>query len=104
MSDKPDVHISVGNNLTFYIGQLQVETQDSILTLPIIIVIAAGAGVLLIIIVIIVMMYLRKSQESDRAVKRMQNQMDVLEIRVAKECKEGKCCRYGTKYQWDKHS
>ena len=89
ISDRPDVYVYIGENLEFYIGQLQVETHDTILTFPIIIGIAAGAGLLILVIVIIVTMYMRKSQESDRAVKRMQNQMDVLEIRVAKECKEG---------------
>ena len=61
-----------------------------LLPLPAIIGITAGGGVLLLGIIVIFIAYRRKSQESDRVMKRMQTQMDVLEARVAKECKEGK--------------
>ena len=43
------------------------------------------------IIIIIFIAYRLKSRESDRVMKRMQNQMDTLEAKVAKECKEGTC-------------
>lgn len=36
------------------------------------------------------MAYRRKSTESNRVLKNMQEQMDILELRVAAECKEGK--------------
>jgi len=49
-----------------------------------------GIGVFVIfVIVCVLVMYKRKSHESSQVMKRMQSQMDVLEIRVAKECKEG---------------
>ena len=40
-------------------------------------------------VVIIFIAYRKKSQENDRVMKHMQNQMDILEAKVAKECKEG---------------
>ena len=45
----------------------------------------------MVIIIIIFIAYRLKSRESDRVMKRMQNQMDTLEAKVAKECKEGTC-------------
>jgi len=55
-------------------------------------VIAALCGIglfVLLVIVCVLVAYKRKSRESNQVMKRMQSQMDVLEIRVAKECKEG---------------
>ena len=55
-------------------------------------VIAALCGISLFVVLVIVCIlvaYKRKSHESSQVMKRMQSQMDVLEIRVAKECKEG---------------
>lgn len=49
----------------------------------------AGACVLIIVFIIILILYRRKSTESNRVLKNMQEQMDVLELRVAAECKEG---------------
>ena len=46
---------------------------------------------LLVIVVVILILYRRKSSESSRVLKNMQEQMDVLELRVAAECKEGGC-------------
>jgi len=49
-----------------------------------------GIGIfVLLVIVCVLVAYKRKSHESNQVMKRMQSQMDVLEIRVAKECKEG---------------
>lgn len=76
-------------NLTFPVGDLVYETRVGILTLPVIVGLSAGGGLLVIIIIAIFIAYHKKSRESDRVMKRMTNQMDVLEARVAKECKEG---------------
>lgn len=76
-------------NLSFPIGELRYESALSALSFPAIIGIAAGGGVLIVLIVIIFIAYRQKSQESDRVMKHMQNQMDILEAKVAKECKEG---------------
>ncbi len=80
----------MGKSRSFEIGMLKYETPSTVLTLPFIVGIAIGAAVLVIFIVVIIVAYRKKSLESDKAVKRMQNQMDVLEAKVAKECKEGK--------------
>lgn len=72
------------------LGELQVEApvEQSAFNLYAIIGIAAAAAVLLAIILAIVIAYRLQSRESDRVLKRMQNQMDILESKVAKECKE----------------
>lgn len=59
-----------------------------ILDFPFILIFVA-AGVLIIIILIVFILYRKKSRENDRVMKHMQNQMDTLEAKVAKECKEG---------------
>ncbi len=84
-----------GSNLTFSIGTLKYEDQLGF-SLPMIIGISVGGGLLLLIIIIIFIAYRMKSRESDLVMKRMQNQMDALEAKVAKECKEGIeiCCKY----------
>ena len=50
-----------------------------------------SSGFLVVVIIVIFIAYRLKSRESDRVMKRMQNQMDTLEAKVAKECKEGTC-------------
>jgi hypothetical protein len=82
--------------LQFPIGQLEYvgslsAGQVEMLGVPFIIgIAAAAAGFLITVIVIICVAYTMKSRESVRVMRRMRNQMDVLEARVAKECKEGK--------------
>lgn len=51
--------------------------------------IIAVSIVVLIVFIGVVIAYRRKSTESNRVLKNMQEQMDVLELRVAAECKEG---------------
>jgi plexin A len=53
-----------------------------------IITIIAIVGVFLIAIVVVILLYRRKSTENARVLKNMQDQMDVLELKVAAECKE----------------
>ena len=55
----------------------------------IIIGVAAAACLLVLAVIAILIAYKRKSSESSRVLKNMQEQMDVLELRVAAECKEG---------------
>ena len=78
-------------NLTFPIGTLQYESMVASLPMfsfPFILIFVA-AGLLIIIILIVYIKYRQKSRENDRVMKDMQNQMDTLEAKVAKECKEG---------------
>lgn len=77
-------------NVSFVIGELKYEVSSAFtFSLTVILALAGGGAFVLIIIIGALVAYKRKSRESDRVMKRMQNQMDVLEIRVAKECKEG---------------
>ncbi|XP_023931119.1 plexin-A4-like [Lingula anatina] len=86
----PEVVVSVGDNFRKTLGVIKYEEGG--LSLTAIIAIGAGVGafflICLLIIILVCVAYRKKSQESDRVMKRMQTQMDVLEIRVAKECKE----------------
>ncbi|XP_067122896.1 plexin-A2-like [Centruroides vittatus] len=87
----PYVIVEVGSKLKFTIGQLSYEIpagQDSTLSKPVIIGVIAGGCILLLIVILILIAYRRKSTESSRVLKNMQEQMDVLELRVASECKE----------------
>lgn len=89
----------MGDHLKFSIGRLSYElpsNQDSTLTKPVIIGVITGACILVIIVIIILIAYRRKSTESSRVLKSMQEQMDVLELRVASECKEGESLIYNT--------
>lgn len=84
------LQLQIGPNNTIYIGDLQVEDPVKPFSFTMIIGIGAGLGGLaLLVVLLFIIAYRRKSQESDRVLKRMQNQMDVLESKVAKECKEG---------------
>jgi hypothetical protein len=77
-------------NVSFVIGELKYD-GSSIFTFSLTVIAALAGGALLVLFIIVTALvaYKRKSRENDRVMKRMQNQMDVLEIRVAKECKEG---------------
>merc|ERR1719495_2490666 len=68
----------IGSRLRFTVGQLDYNESGT----------AALAKPIIIAVIIILIAYRRKSGESTRALKNMQEQMDVLELRVAAECKE----------------
>ena len=76
----------------YHLGQLEYVDSSLFSTMDtsLLIYLAGGVGgAILAVVCIIVVVFMRKSRQSARAVKRMRNQMDVLEARVAKECKEG---------------
>ena len=79
--------VTVGN-LTFAVGQLRYE-EPEVLSFPAIIAIAVSGSILLVILVIVCVLYRVKSRRSDDMMKKMRIQMDMLEARVANECKEG---------------
>lgn len=84
--------MEVGDKLKFMIGRLSYDVPagpESALPKSVIIGVIVGAGVLIVIVIVILIAYRRKSTESSRVLKTMQEQMDVLELRVASECKEG---------------
>jgi plexin A len=85
----PEVVVMIGNNLEYKIGQISYSASgDGQLPKPVMIGVAVGAGILLLIVLCVLILYRRKSTESTRNLKNMQDQMDVLELRVAAECKE----------------
>ncbi|RWS29961.1 hypothetical protein B4U80_08508, partial [Leptotrombidium deliense] len=87
----PDVVVVVGESLNFTIGSLSYELPpppQPPLPKPLLIAAVVGSCLLIVVVIIILIAYRRKSTESSRVLKTMQEQMDVLELRVASECKE----------------
>lgn len=50
--------------------------------------VSAGIVILLLVFIALVIAYRKKTSESNRVLKNMQEQMDILELQVAAECKE----------------
>ena len=70
------------------VGKLRYE-EPEVLSFQAIIAIAVSGSILLVILVIVCVLYRVKSRRSDDMMKKMRIQMDMLEARVANECKEG---------------
>ncbi|CAB4053906.1 PLXNA [Lepeophtheirus salmonis] len=88
-NDLPEVIVMIGDNLEYRIGRLSYSSgNDAHLPKPVLAGVILGACILLLIVIAILILYRRKSSESTRVLKNMQEQMDVLELRVAAECKE----------------
>ncbi|XP_026681797.1 plexin A3-like, partial [Diaphorina citri] len=84
-AELPDVTVIVGNNLKFYIGKLSYSPPAALNTMY------GGIAIITILFLIFIaflIAYRRKSTENTRVLKNMQEQMDILELRVAAECKE----------------
>ncbi|XP_063219970.1 plexin-A1 [Bacillus rossius redtenbacheri] len=91
MQNLPEVVVIVGGMLRFTIGKLSYTTPVGLtgpLSKPALFGVIAAILCLLIIFVAFLIAYRRKSTESNRVLKDMQEQMDILELRVAAECKE----------------
>lgn len=84
----PDVTVMIGEKLRFTVGKLDYGDSGPKINKTIIILASVGVGILIVFVIVILIAYRRKSGESTRALKNMQEQMDVLELRVAAECKE----------------
>jgi plexin A len=81
-----------GGKLRYTIGKLSYASPAGLngpLSKPAIIGVSAGIILLSLIFIAFLIAYRRKSTESNRVLKNMQEQMDILELRVAAECKEG---------------
>ena len=85
-SKYPEVIVKVGRNYTKLVGYLKYETEG--LSMPIII--GIGAGIVAVVIIFVVIILCVKRREQMTIQKKWQKQMDNLEGKVAKECKEGK--------------
>lgn len=85
--------MGAGGTLRYTIGRLSYESPSDLngpLSKPAMFGVIAGILLLLLIFAAFLVAYRRKSTESNRVLKNMQEQMDILELRVAAECKEGK--------------
>lgn len=90
-----------GQNMSYVIGELMYEGASQPFKFGLTAILAlCGIGLVVILVIISVLIaYNRKSRESSQVMKRMQSQMDVLEVRVAKECKEGMMlCFFETRF------
>jgi len=85
--------LATARNISYVIGELMYETTSGPFKFSFTVIAAlCGIGLFVALVIVCVLVaYRRKSHESSQVMKRMQSQMDVLEIRVAKECKEGVC-------------
>lgn len=91
--DQYFVVVKIGNadNLVYKIGILSYKPPNSISSwssASLIIIIAVVGIIVLICFIVLIVQYRRKTTESNRVLKNMQDQMDILELRVAAECKE----------------
>lgn len=86
----PVVTVKVGNSKPFVIGVLSYSTPNLMhgLSRNALAGVIAGVIVLFIIFVGLLIAYRKKTSESNRVLKNMQEQMDILELQVAAECKE----------------
>lgn len=92
----PAVIVSIGRRLNFTLGRFSYEqSSNSFLFSPngnavkhVFILFIVGMCILFVGVVVVLILYRRKSTESSRVLKTMQEQMDVLELRVASEAKE----------------
>ncbi|XP_044257238.1 plexin A3 [Tribolium madens] len=87
----PEVTVIVGGTLRFNIGHLSYSPAQGLngpISKPTLIVAIAIVVVIIVIFIGFLIAYRRKSTESNRVLKNMQEQMDILELRVAAECKE----------------
>jgi len=84
----PDVVVIIGEKLRFTVGQLDYNELEAAFAKPVLIAVCIGVFLLVVFVIFILIAYRRKSTESTRVLKNMKDQMDVLELRVAAECKE----------------
>lgn len=90
-SDLPEVIVIVGDNLQYKIGKLSYALPpgtNTQLSKPVLIGVSVAIVALILVFIVFLIAYRRKSTESNRVLKNMQEQMDILELRVAAECKE----------------
>lgn len=91
-NEVPAVIVKVGHTqaLTYEIGILSYVSPNIMHSLSKNVLVAVVAGVVIIFFIFIALLiaYRKKTSESNRVLKNMQEQMDILELRVAAECKE----------------
>lgn len=86
----PEVVVRIGRSLEYRIGVLSYASPNIMddLGKNAFVVVVSGVILLLLIFVALLVAYKKKTSESNRVLRNMQEQMDILELRVAAECKE----------------
>lgn len=86
----PEVIVRIGSALEYRIGILSYESSNIIMDWGdnVVFGVIAGSIIFLLIFVALLVAYRKKTSESNRVLRNMQEQMDILELRVAAECKE----------------
>ena len=81
----------IGGRLNYSIGYLDYSGNSQVGSFPkpLIIGLCVGAVGVILILIVCLIVYQRKSNQNSRVLKSMQENMDILELRVAAECKEG---------------
>lgn len=89
-SSGPEVVVRIGRSLEYRIGVLSYASPNIMddLGKNAFVVVVSGVILLLLIFVALLVAYKKKTSESNRVLRNMQEQMDILELRVAAECKE----------------
>lgn len=89
-NETPYVIVTVGDQLIYNIGILSYASPTLMhgFSRNALFGVVAGICVLLAVFVALLVAYRKKTSESNRVLKNMQEQMDILELRVAAECKE----------------
>lgn len=82
------VEVVVGN-LFYTLGQLEYQKVAADDSEYWIIGVAFGGGTLLTIIFVVLIVYKRKSTNAERQFKKLNLQLDALEINIRNECKQG---------------
>ncbi|XP_055615927.1 plexin-A2 isoform X1 [Toxorhynchites rutilus septentrionalis] len=88
---KVNVKVIIGNSLTYDIGYMSYSSASilpSINNKAVTLIVTIGSVIFFIIFIGLVIAYRKKTSENNRVLKNMQEQMDILELRVAAECKE----------------
>ncbi|KAL1398190.1 hypothetical protein pipiens_002420 [Culex pipiens pipiens] len=88
---KVNVKVIIGNSLTYDIGYMSYTSASilpSINNKAVTMIAIIGPVIFFLIFVALVIAYRKKTSENNRVLKNMQEQMDILELRVAAECKE----------------
>lgn len=88
-SNKYDVTVSYGSLLKKRVGTVSLTVSKELTELQIIVIIVS-ISVFLVICIIVVVVLRHKIKKSDQGMKKLRDKMDMLELTVAKECKEGK--------------
>lgn len=86
----PEVIVRIGSSLEYRIGILSYESSNLIMDWGdnVVFVVIAGCVIFFLIFCALLVAYRKKTAESHRELRNMQEQMDILELRVAAECKE----------------